>query len=79
MRALVNCCIGELERIVMRERRKPCAERLLFGWRHAVNKINRAVSIKLAKGNTKRCTILALRKRLEIVSERRGVDETESS
>lgn len=46
------------------------------GRRHADSKINRAVSIKIAIEDSKRCNITTKRERLKIVSQRRRVDET---
>ena len=44
---LVNSCIRKMDRIGMRSR-KYCAARLREGWRHAVSKFRRAVSMKIA-------------------------------
>ena len=55
----------ELDRIGMR--RRSCATRLQKKGRHAVCKINRAVGMKLAIEESKRCNILAKR-----VAEVRG-------
>ena len=49
---LVNSCIGKMGRIGMRRSRKPCAARPREGWRHAVSKFRRAVSIKIAVEDT---------------------------
>ena len=46
--------------------------------RHAVSKIRRAVSMKIAVKESKRDNIAATRKRLKTVSQRRGVDKTKS-
>ncbi|MPC17793.1 hypothetical protein E2C01_010659 [Portunus trituberculatus] len=73
-----GCCFGELDRIGMKGRRKPCAERPQEEGRHAVNKISRTVSMKIGIKNRKGCNISAVRKRLKTVSQRRGVDETKS-
>ena len=78
MRVLVNSCISELDRIGMRGRRKPCAARVGEEGRHAVSKISRTVTMKIAIKYRKRCNISAVRKRLKTVSQRRGVDETKS-
>ena len=60
----------------VRGRRKPCAMRLQEEGRHAVRKINGTVSIKTE--DRKRCNIPAVRENLKTVSQRRGVDKTES-
>ena len=62
----------------MRGRDKSCAARLREQGRHAVSKIRRAVSIKIAVQESKRDNIGAMRKRLKTVSQRRGVDKTKS-
>ena len=46
--------------------------------RHAVRKINRAITMKIAIEDSKRCNIPVKRERLKTVSQRRGVDEMES-
>ena len=48
MKILVNSCIIKMERIGMRRSRKSCAARPWEGWRHAVSKFRRAVTLKLA-------------------------------
>ncbi|MPC38238.1 hypothetical protein E2C01_031743 [Portunus trituberculatus] len=68
----------ELYRIEMRGRRKPCGARLQEEGRHALNKIRRAVCMKIVLNDNKRCNIPAVRKRLKTVSQRRGVDKTKS-
>ncbi|MPC53714.1 hypothetical protein E2C01_047612 [Portunus trituberculatus] len=55
----------------MRGRRKSCGAEPQEEGRHAVSKISRAVSMKVALKDKKRCNISAVRKR-------RGVDETKS-
>ena len=46
--------------------------------RHAVSKINRAVSMKIAIKDSQKCNITAKTERLKTVSQRRGVEETKS-
>ncbi|MPC42524.1 hypothetical protein E2C01_036146 [Portunus trituberculatus] len=58
----------------MRGRGRPWGGRLKEE-RHAVSKINRAVSMKIAIKDRKGCNISAVRNRLKTVSQRR-VDET---
>ena len=76
MEVLLNPCIGELDRIIVRGRRKSCVVR------HAANKIISEVSMKIAIDDIKRCNIPAERERererLETVSQRRGVDRRKS-
>ena len=67
-----------MDRIGVRERRKSCAARPKKEGRHAVSKIRRAVSMKTAVENSKRCNIAAMRKRLKTVCQRRGIDEMNS-
>ena len=62
----------------MRGRGKSCSERLREQGRHAVNKVRRAVSMKIVVKESKRGNIAAMRKRLKTVSQRRGVDKTKS-
>ena len=69
MRALVNSFITELGRIEVRPQEEG---------RYAVNKINRAVSIKIAIEYSKIYNILVMKKRPETVSQRRRVDKTKS-
>ena len=47
MRILVNSCIREVDRIVVRERGKCWLARPREEGRHAVSKIRRAVSMKI--------------------------------
>ncbi|MPD01703.1 hypothetical protein E2C01_097243 [Portunus trituberculatus] len=53
----------------MRGRRKPCAARLQEEGRHAVSKISRTVSMKIAIKDRKRCNISAVRKKLKTDSQ----------
>ena len=65
----------------MRGRSKSCATRPREQERHAVSavsEIRRAVSMKIAVKESKSGNIAAMRKRLKAVSQRRGVDKTES-
>ena len=48
MKILVNSCIRKIDRIRMRRSKKSCAVKLREGWRHAVSKFRRAVSMKIA-------------------------------
>ncbi|MPC42340.1 hypothetical protein E2C01_035960 [Portunus trituberculatus] len=68
----------ELDRITMRGRRKACAVRPLEDGRHAVSKISRAASMKIEIKDRKVYNILAMRKRLKTVNQRREVDEAKS-
>ena len=52
----------------MRRRGKSCAARLQEQGRHAVSKIRRVVSMKIAVKESKRGNIAAMRKRLNTVS-----------
>ena len=65
-------------KIWVKGRRRPCAAKPQEEESHAVRKINRAVSMKIAIEDSKRCSIAAEkeRERLKTVSQRRGVDET---
>ena len=57
MGVLVNSCIRELDRVGVKGRKKFCAARPQEEGRHAVSKINRAVSIKIAIEDSTRCNI----------------------
>ena len=59
----------------MRGRSKSCAARLWEQRRHAVSKMSRAGSMKIAVKESKRGNIAAMRKKLKTVSQRRGVDK----
>ena len=63
-----------MDRIEERGIRKSCAAKPQEERRDAVGKINRAVSMKIAIGDTKRSNIPAKRERLKTVSQRRGVE-----
>ena len=78
LRILVNSYIREVDRIGVRGRSKSRAVRLREQGRHAVSKIRRAVSMKIALKESKRGNTVAIRKRLKTVCQRRGVDETKS-
>ena len=78
MGVLVNSCNRELDRIGVGGRRKSCGVRQQKDGRHAVCKIDRAVCMKIAIEDRKRCSISVKRERLKTVSQRRGVDETKS-
>ena len=56
----------------MRERRKSCAARPKKEGRHAVSKIRRAVSMKIAVENTKKCNIATMREIEHSQSEKRN-------
>ena len=47
VKILVNSSIRKMDRIGMRSR-KSCTARLREGWRHAVSKFRRAISMKIA-------------------------------
>ena len=68
----------ELDRIQMRQRRKSCAMRLQEEGRHAVSMINRAVSMKRAIEDSKRCNFLVKGETLKTVVQRRGVNKTKT-
>ena len=72
MGVLVNSCIRVRQN---RGERKKSVARLQEEGKHAVSKINRAVSMKIAIEDSKRCNILEKRERLKTVSKRRGVDD----
>ena len=78
LRILVNSCIREVDRMGVRGRSKSCARRLREQGKHAVSEIRRAVSMKIVVKESKRCNIVAMRKRLKTVSQRRGVDKMKS-
>ena len=44
--------------------------------RHAVSKMRRAVVMQLTAKDDKRCYIMAVRKELEAINEKRAVDTT---
>ena len=48
MKILVNSCIRKMNSIGMRRSIKFCSARPQVGWRHAVSKFSRAISIKIA-------------------------------
>ena len=66
-----------MDRIEVRGRRS-CKVRPQEDWRHAVSKINKAVSMKIVIEDSKRCNIPVKRERLKTVSQRRGVNETKT-
>ena len=47
MKILVNSCVRGLDSIRVRESRQSCAAWPHEGWRHAVSKFRRAVSVKI--------------------------------
>ena len=49
LKILANSCISKMDRIGMRKSRKPCAVMPSEGWRHAVSKFRRAVSMERAE------------------------------
>ena len=63
-----------MERIGVRGRSKSCAARPREQLRHAVIEIRRAVGMEVAVKESKRGNIVAMRKRLKTISQRRGVD-----
>ena len=58
----------------MRGKTKPCGTRPHKERIHVVNKIEKTVRMEKTIEDSKRCNILAVRKRLKTVSQRRGVD-----
>ena len=48
VKILVKPCIRKMDRLGMKRSRKFCAARPQEGWKHAVSKFRRAVSIKIA-------------------------------
>ncbi len=78
MKMLVNSCIRNLGRNGVSLIGKSCAARPLEGWRHAVSKFRRSVSMKITIEDRKRSNIASEIKRQNTVSERRTVDETKS-
>ena len=60
----------------MRESRHSCAAWPHEGWRHAVSKLRRAVSVKITREDRKTSNVAAECKRLKTVSKRRGIDES---
>ena len=48
MKILVDSSIRKIDRIGIRRSRKSCAAKLQEGWRHAISKFRRAVSLKIA-------------------------------
>ncbi|MPC91387.1 hypothetical protein E2C01_086422 [Portunus trituberculatus] len=54
-----------MHRIWVRRRRKPCTARPQEEERQAVSKIRRAVSMKIAVEDSKKCNISAVRKKAE--------------
>lgn len=64
---LVNSCIRKVNKMRVRERRKPCVMRPQEKVRYAVGKISRADSMKTAVEDNKRCNIPVVRKRLKTV------------
>ena len=73
MRILVNSCIKGVDR---RKKIALCSKGVGDG-RHAVSKITRAVTMKIAE-DSKSCNIAVMRKWLKRVSYRRGVDKKKS-
>ena len=67
-----------MDRIGVRERGQSCAARPREEGRHAVSKIRRAVSMKIAVEDSKTGNTAAKRERLKTVNQRRGVDKTKS-
>ena len=51
VKIFVNSCIRKMDSIGVRRSRKLCAARPRDGWRHAVSKFRRAVSMKIAVEN----------------------------
>ena len=61
---------------MVRERRNGFTARTREEGIHALNKINIVVSMKILIEYIKRSSIVAVRKRLKTVSQRRGIDKT---
>ena len=76
MKIPVNSCIREVDRIGMGVNRKSCVVRPREGWRHAVSKFRRAVSMQITIEDSNRCNIAVECKRLKTVSKRMGVNRT---
>ena len=76
MRVCLTLAFKESDTIGVKGRRKSCATRPQEDRRHAVSKINRTVSMKIAIEDSKRCNVPMKREKLKTVSQRRGVDET---
>ena len=57
MEVVVISSIRELDKIGLRGRRKSCVERPQEDGKHAVSKINRAVYMKRAIEDSKRCNM----------------------
>ena len=51
---------GNMDRIGMRRSKKPCAAIAWDGWRHAVSKFRRTVSMKIAVEKRYRCNIASV-------------------
>ena len=62
LRMLVNSCIREVDRIGVRGRGRSCAVRPREQGGHAVIKIRRAVSMKIAVKESKRGNIAAMKR-----------------
>ena len=60
----------------MKGKIKPCAARPQEEGRHVVSKTNRAVGMKIAIEDGKKCNIPVKRERVKTVNQRRRVDET---
>ena len=67
MRILINSCIRKLDRIGIRVSGESCAAGPREGGRHAVSKIRRAVTMKIAIKDNKRSNTAAMFKRLKTV------------
>ena len=59
MKILVNFCIRKMDRIEMRNRMS-CSARSRDEGRHAVSKLRKAVSMKIALEDRERCNIAAV-------------------
>ena len=69
---MVNSC-NKVGRKRGERKKKPCAARLQEDGRNAVIKIRKAVSMKIAIKESKKGNIVAMRKRLKTISQRRGI------
>ena len=71
MRVLVDSCIREMDRIGVKGRRNPFAVRMQEQEevRQSVSKINRAVSVKIARKDSNGCNIPPMEERLRTVNQ----------
>lgn len=67
-----------VDRIGISERRMFCATGSREGVRHEVSKIIRDVGMKTVVEDSKKCNIAVMRKKLIIISQRRGGNKTKT-